>query len=164
MKKLWNDVLFYHGLGLNHSPTSATVIQSKKKQHFIFLGTLNLSVLPKFIDVVFTSNTWQSKNLRRTAEYLSAALQRQTIRIGLAELGEQPELLSGRWECRVNRKWTQWIICTSLFDIFSDRPTAVGDLSFSMTEADCGALCHWWLGGSHVSAYPHCSWTTSFIL
>lgn len=28
----------------------------------------------------------------------------------------------------------------------------LGYLSFSITEADCGALHHWWLGCSHVSA------------
>lgn len=51
-----------------------------------------------------------------TAEYLPAT--------GLAELGEQAETLSGRGECNVNRKSTQWIICTQQFNIFSDQQAA----------------------------------------
>lgn len=39
-----------------------------------------------------------------TAEYLPDTLQCQ---FGLAELGEQAEILSGRGECKVNRKLSQ---------------------------------------------------------
>lgn len=46
----------------------------------------------------------------------------------------------------------------------------LGYLSFSITEADCGALRRWWLGCSHVSvliqirAYLHCPQKASFTL
>ena len=99
----------------------------------------------------FLARHWLSSNLMMTAEYLPAPPQSQMTRTGLAEVGEQAETLSGRGDCKVNRKSSQWIICITQFDIFSDQRTVWVIYLSRLTEADCGALRHWWLGCSHVS-------------
>lgn len=101
-----------------------------------------------------------------TAAYLPDTLQCQVTRIGLAQLGEQPETLSGRGECKVNRKSRQWIICTRLFDVFSDQ-RLFGLFIFLDNR---GRLCHWVARmlscfSSHWNrAYLHCPRKTSFTM